>query len=62
MEPDLVAEMISKTTAKGIRVTGIVGDDTSRAARIQSYQYPIPKKNDQIKIMCKRTSVILCTA
>lgn len=36
MEADMVAEMISETTAKDIKAKGIVGDDnTITAARIK---------------------------
>ncbi|KAH3836305.1 hypothetical protein DPMN_109675 [Dreissena polymorpha] len=45
MEPDMVTEMIIETAKKGVKVTGIVGDDnTTTAARLKTN---VPHMNKQ---------------
>ncbi|XP_052212333.1 uncharacterized protein LOC127831382 isoform X2 [Dreissena polymorpha] len=49
MEPDMVTEMIIETAKKGVKVTGIVGDDdTTTAARLKTnVPHMVEKRSDK---------------
>ena len=49
MEPDMVVEMVAKTSERGVMVTGVVGDDnTTTVARLKkSFAHKIEKKSDK---------------
>lgn len=49
MEPDMVVEMVNKTSEKGVLVTGVVGDDDSTTvSRLRSaVSHKIEKKSDK---------------
>ncbi|KAH3801140.1 hypothetical protein DPMN_154786 [Dreissena polymorpha] len=49
MEPDMVTEMIIETAKKGVKVTGIVGDDdTTTAARLKTNApHMVEKRSDK---------------